>query len=116
LRVNVFVVDEPRQHVERAAIGGVEHVDGGLLDQWWGRLAERLNGETCLPALPGEVSQAFVAVWQQAIHLAQSVAEQAFSEQRKVLATERDRVASVENQARQDAALARQHAVAAQAA
>ncbi|MNZ48884.1 hypothetical protein D3C78_666380 [compost metagenome] len=27
LRIDVFVVDEARQHVERAAIGGVEHVD-----------------------------------------------------------------------------------------
>ncbi|AZD99043.1 MULTISPECIES: DNA-binding protein [Pseudomonas] len=89
---------------------------GGLLDQWWARLAERLNGETRLPALPGEVSQAFVAVWQQAIHLAQGVAEQALSEQRKVLAAEREQVVAVENQARQDAVLARQHAVAAKAA
>lgn len=89
---------------------------GGLLDQWWSRLAERLNGETRLPALPGEVSQAFVSVWQQAIHLAQGVAEQALSEQRKVLAAEREQVVFLEDQARQDAALARQHAVAAQAA
>lgn len=43
---------------------------GGLLDEWWGRLAQRLRGETRLPSLPVEVSQAFVAVWQQAIHLA----------------------------------------------
>jgi len=89
---------------------------GGLLDQWWARLAERLSGENRLPTLPGEVSQAFVDVWQQAIHLAQSVAEQALSEQRQVLAAERERVASVEDQARQDAALARQHTMAAQTA
>jgi len=89
---------------------------GGLLDQWWARLAERLSGETRLPTLPAGVSQAFVAVWQQAIHLAQGVAEQALSEQRQVLAAERERVAAVEDQARQDAALARQHAMAAQAA
>ncbi|CAI8883513.1 hypothetical protein EMIT0232MI5_30159 [Pseudomonas sp. IT-232MI5] len=44
---------------------------GGLLDVWWARLAERLNGEKRLPALFSEVSRAFVAVWQQAIHLAQ---------------------------------------------
>ncbi|EJM56584.1 methyl coenzyme M reductase, gamma subunit [Pseudomonas sp. GM49] len=83
---------------------------GGLLDQWWARLAERLSGETRLPALPGEVSQAFVAVWQQAIHLAQGVAEQALSDQRQVLAAERERVAAVEDQARQDAAQFRQQA------
>lgn len=57
----------------------------------------------------GGGSQAFVAVWQQAIRLAQGVAEQALSEQRKVLAAERERVAVVEDKARQDAALARQH-------
>lgn len=89
---------------------------GGLLDQWWAGLAERLSGETRLPTLPAEVSQAFVAVWQQAIHLAQGVAEQALSEQRQVLAAEYERVASVEDQARQDAALARQHAIVAKAA
>jgi hypothetical protein len=83
---------------------------GGLLDQWWARLAERLSGETRLPALPGEVSQAFVAVWQQAIHLAQGVAEQGLVEQRRVLIAERERVAAVEDQARQDAALFRQQA------
>jgi hypothetical protein len=58
---------------------------GGSLDQWWSRLAARLSGETRLPTLQAEVSQAFVAVWQQAVHLAQSVAEQALSEQRQVL-------------------------------
>jgi hypothetical protein len=83
---------------------------GGLLDQWWARLAERLSGETRLPALPGEVSQAFVAVWQQAIHLAQGVAEQGLVEQRKVLIAERERVAEIEDQARQDAAQYRQQA------
>ena len=89
---------------------------GGLLDQWWARLAERLISETRLPTLPAGVSQAFVAVWQQAIHLAQGVAEQALSEQRQVLAAESERVASVEAKARQEATLARQHAMAAQAA
>jgi hypothetical protein len=49
-------------------------------------------------------------VWQQAIHLAQGVAEQALAEQRQVLATERERVAAVEDQARQDAAQFRQQA------
>jgi len=83
---------------------------GGLLDQWWARLAGRLSGETRLPALPAEVSQAFVAVWQQAIHLAQGVAEQVLTEQRQVLIEERERVAAVEDQARQDAALFRQQA------
>lgn len=83
---------------------------GGLLDQWWARLAERLKGETRLPALPAEVSQAFVAVWQQAIHLAQGMVEQALTEQRQVLIAERERVAAVEDQARQDAAQFRQQA------
>jgi hypothetical protein len=83
---------------------------GGLLDQWWARLADRLSGQSRLPALPSEVSQAFVAVWQQAIHLAQGVAEQTLAEQRQVLSAERERVAAVEDQARQDAALFRQQA------
>jgi chromosome segregation ATPase len=81
---------------------------GGLLDQWWARLAERLSGETRLPTLPAEVSQAFVAVWQQAIHLAQGVAEQALAEQRQVLDAERERLAAVEDLARQDTAQYRQ--------
>ncbi|WP_434631078.1 DNA-binding protein [Pseudomonas sp. Z1-29] len=81
---------------------------GGLLDHWWARLAERLNGETRLPALPGEVSQAFVAVWQQAIQLAQGVVERGLTEQRQVLDAERERIAAAEDQARQDMAKARQ--------
>ena len=83
---------------------------GSLLDQWWARLAERLSGETRLPALPGKVSQAFIAVWQQAIHLAHGFAEQALVEQRQVLDAERERVVAVEDQARQDAAQFRQQA------
>lgn len=83
---------------------------GGLLDQWWSRLAERLSGETRLPALPSEVAQAFVMIWQQAIHLAQGTAEQALAEQRQVLDAERERVATVEDQARQDVAQFRQQA------
>jgi predicted nucleic acid-binding Zn-ribbon protein len=83
---------------------------GGLLDQWWARLADRLNGQSRLPALPSEVSQAFVVVWQQAIHLAQGVAEQALVDQRQVLVAERERVAAVEDQARQDSAQYRQQA------
>lgn len=84
---------------------------GGLLDIWWARLAERLNGETRLPALPSEVSQAFVAVWQQAIHLAQGVAEQALAQQREVLEAERERLATVEDQVRQDVAKGRQQII-----
>jgi chromosome segregation ATPase len=83
---------------------------GGLLDQWWARLAERLNGETRLPTLPGEVSQAFVAVWQQAINLAHGVVELTLTEQRQVLDAERERVAAVEDLARQEAARFRQQA------
>lgn len=89
---------------------------GALLDQWWALLAQRLRGEARLPALPAEVSQAFVAVWQQAMVLADGVAEQALAERRTVLETERLRVAALENDCRQAAAEARQQVVAAQAA
>ncbi len=84
---------------------------GGLLDIWWTRLAERLSGETRLPALPAEVSQAFVQVWQQAIYLASGVAELSLSDQRQVVAAERERVAEVEEQARRESATFRQRAV-----
>lgn len=89
---------------------------GALLDQWWERLAQRLRGETRLPALPAEVSQAFVAVWQQAVLLADGVAEQGLAERRSLLETERLRVAAVENDIRQAEAQARQQVAAAQAA
>lgn len=89
---------------------------GALLDQWWDQLAQRLRGETRLPGLPAEVAQAFVAVWQQAIRLAQGVAEQGLSEQRAILDAERERVATVEEAARQAAAQARQQQAAAQVA
>lgn len=81
---------------------------GRLLDIWWARLAERLSGETRLPALPSEVSQAFIAVWQQAIHLAQGVAELGLEEQRQVLDAERERLAQIEDRAHQDLAKGRQ--------
>ncbi|ABR81339.1 DNA-binding protein [Pseudomonas aeruginosa] len=89
---------------------------GALLDQWWERLAQRLRGETRLPALPAEVAQAFVAIWQQAMLLADGVAEQALAERRTVLEAERLRVAAVENESRQAVAQARQQVAAAQAA
>lgn len=89
---------------------------GGLLDQWWARLAERLSGETRLPGLPAEVAQAFVGVWQQAIEQAHGVAELALVERRQVLDAERERVAAIESQARQDAAQFRQQAAQAVAA
>jgi hypothetical protein len=60
--------------------------------------------------MPVEVSQAFIAVWQQAIHLAQGVAEQTLAEQREVLAVERKLIAAAEDQARKDAAQFRQQA------
>jgi len=89
---------------------------GSLLDQWWARLAERLNGQARLPEIPSEVSQAFVAVWQQAVLLAQGAAEQTLAEQRQVLVTERERVAEMEDQSRQRAAQYRQQATEAVAA
>ncbi|WP_440466134.1 plasmid replication region [Pseudomonas sp. YH-1] len=89
---------------------------GALLDQWWDQLAQRLRGEIRLPGLPAEVAHAFVAVWQQAMQLADGVAEQALAQRRAVLETERLRVAAVEEEARQAAAQARQQAAAAQAA
>ncbi|MEF9671869.1 DNA-binding protein [Pseudomonas sp. PCH446] len=81
---------------------------GALLDQWWEQLAGRLRGEARLPGLPSEVAQAFVAVWQQATQLALGVAEQTLAEQRQVLASEREQLAVLEDQARQDIARYRQ--------
>ncbi len=89
---------------------------GTLLDQWWGHLAERLRGETRLPTLPAEVSQSFVAVWQQAMLLAEGIAEQALAERRAVIEAERLQVAIVEDEARQLIAQARQQVAAAQTA
>lgn len=105
-------VERVRQELGRGSPARV----GALLDQWWERLAQRLRGETRLPALPAEVSQAFVAVWQQAMLLADGVAEQAMAEHRAVLEAERLRVAAVENEIRQAGAQARQQEAAAQAA
>jgi chromosome segregation ATPase len=60
--------------------------------------------------LPAQVAQAFVAVWQQAINLAQAAAEAGMAEQRQILDAERERVAAVENQAQIDSAKFRQQA------
>ncbi|WP_040263281.1 DNA-binding protein [Pseudomonas massiliensis] len=89
---------------------------GALLDQWWDRLAQRLRGETRLPALPSEVSEAFVAVWRHAIGLAQAVAEQTLEQQRQLLAQERLQLAEAEDQARREVAGARQQVNAAESA
>lgn len=77
---------------------------GGLLDLWWSRLAARLNGETRLPTLPSDVSQAFITVWQKATYFAQEAAELAMTAQRQELSEERSRVANVEEQTRQELA------------
>ncbi|MDH1105153.1 DNA-binding protein [Pseudomonas otitidis] len=105
-------VERVRQELGRGSPARV----GALLDQWWDRLAQRLRGETRLPALPAEISQAFVAVWQQAMLLAEGVAEQALAERRAVIEAERLQVATVEDEARQLIVKARQQIVAAQAA
>ncbi|WP_082036840.1 DNA-binding protein [Pseudomonas rhodesiae] len=105
-------VERVRLHLGRGSPARV----GGLLDQWWARLAERLNAATRLPTLPTEVAEAFVAVWQQSIYLAHGVAEQALTEQRQVMIAEHARVAAAEELAREDAVLARQLATIAQAA
>lgn len=83
---------------------------GALLDQWWERLAARLNGQTRLPGLPVEVTQAFTAIWQQAIEMAHTTAEQALEAKRQVLEQEQARVAEVEEQTRIQLAMHRQQA------
>jgi hypothetical protein len=99
-------VERVRQQLGRGSPARV----GGLLDLWWARLAARLKGETRLPALPSGVSQAFVTVWQHAIHFAQETAELAIAEQHQVLREERLRVANVEEQARRELAGSRKRA------
>lgn len=84
-----------------------------LLDQWWDHLAQRLRSETRLPSLPSEVSQAFVAIWQQAVRLAGDVAEQSLDKERQVLRDERAEVIAIEDAARQEAARYRQQAATA---
>lgn len=49
---------------------------GSLLDVWWGQLAKRVQGETRMPGMPTEVTEAFLALWQKATTIAQGVAEQ----------------------------------------
>ena len=105
-------VERVRQELGRGSPARV----GSLLDRWWTGLAMRLSGETRLPTLPAEVSKAFVAAWQQAIHFAQGVAEQNLSEQRQVVAAERERVAEIEDQARLESATYGKHATEAPAA
>lgn len=81
---------------------------GGLLDLWWGRLSARLKAETRLPALPSDVSQAFITVWQQATHSAREAADIAFVGQRRELSEERLRVENIVEQANLELALSRE--------
>lgn len=89
---------------------------GSLLDQWWEQLAGRLRGEVRLPGLPTEVAESFMALWQHATTVAQAVVEQSMEGQRQVLAEEREQLMVQQDQARQDTAKARQHAVEASTA
>jgi chromosome segregation ATPase len=59
------------------------------------------------------VSQAFVAIWQQAVRLASDVAEQSLDDQRQVLVEERVEMLAIEDAARQEAAHYRQQAATA---
>jgi chromosome segregation ATPase len=59
------------------------------------------------------VSQAFVAIWQQAVRLAADVAEQSLDNQRQVLTEERAEMLAIEDAARQEAAQYRQQAATA---
>lgn len=77
---------------------------GGLLDQWWERLAGRLRSETRLPELPAEVAQAFIAIWQQATALAQEVVEQSLAQQHQMLEAERVELAALEERVHQEQA------------
>lgn len=81
---------------------------GGLLDQWWAQLAERLNGHARLPELPPAMSQAFMTIWEQATQLAREDAERGLAAQREMLTTERELLAAAEARARQQATEARQ--------
>ncbi len=67
-------VERVRQELGRGSPARV----GSLLDIWWGQLAKRVEGETRLPGMPREVTEAFLALWQQATTIAQGVAEQSF--------------------------------------
>jgi chromosome segregation ATPase len=58
---------------------------GQLLEQWWERLAQRLKGQAQLPALPGEVAQAFAQVWQLALGEAETAARMTLTEDQNAL-------------------------------
>lgn len=69
-----------------------------------------------MPELPAEIAQAFVDVWQQAVSLAASIAEQGLDERRQTLESEREQVAQREDAVCLDAAQHRQHTAEAVAA
>ena len=81
---------------------------GALLDQWWEQLAARLSGQTRMPGMPIEVTQAFTAVWQQATAFACDAAEAALEAQREVLAQEQQRFVEEQEQTRIQLAMYRQ--------
>lgn len=66
---------------------------GQLLDTWWEALAQRLAGETRLPALPAEVAQAFKTVWNFAAAQGQAVADAAITEAQASLTQQRTALA-----------------------
>lgn len=62
---------------------------GQLLEQWWGRLAQRLKGHTLLPDLPGEAAQGFAETWRLALTQAERIARTALAEDQNALFAER---------------------------
>lgn len=63
---------------------------GQLLDTWWDALAQRLAGQTRLPQLPGDVAQAFTAVWATAFEQARAIAHTELAAERSLLAQQVD--------------------------
>lgn len=61
---------------------------GTLLETWWEALAQRLAGEARLPALPGDVAQAFTDVWRTACASASTAAQQALDAERTAVGQE----------------------------
>lgn len=65
---------------------------GQLLDAWWDALAQRLAGETRLPALPAAASAAFTELWRVAMDEARTLAQGELDAQRAALDAERAQV------------------------
>ena len=79
--------ERPSTERVRVALGrGSPNTIGPLLEQWWGKLAQRLAQQVALPQVPDAVAAAFAQAWQAALAAGHAHGEAQVAPERAALA------------------------------